>query len=67
MSMKFKVGDKVRIIGKSKRYQLYRGKVQTVIIVHRGSRYPYSLNLPIGYSCFSARELEKVESEKQAD
>jgi len=59
--MKFKVGDKVRVIGKGNFCPYYYHKIYKVKSVTCGQLSPYKLAVPGLRPMFSARELEKVE------
>lgn len=63
MSMKFKVGDIVRVVAKNRYSRLHGGKISTVIKIWHGDTDPYELHFFKESHYFHARELEKVESE----
>jgi len=58
--MKFKKGDKVRVVGKGRYYDRHRGEVYTVRAVYHKDTYPYELDIPGGGYAHRGRELEKV-------
>lgn len=58
--MKFKKGDKVRVIGKNRYCREFRGKVYPIYSIWPGDPHPYQLNVLGRYPIFCARELEKV-------
>ena len=59
--MKFKVGDKVKVVGKNKYCGFYKGQEGTIISVCHSNEWPYELDISAGDSYFHAKELEKVE------
>jgi len=61
VSIKFRVGDKVKVVGKSKYCRFYKDREGTVIKVWRGTGWPYELDISADDSYFHAKELEKVE------
>jgi len=58
--MKFKKGDKVKVVGKGRYCHNYRGKVYSIWDVWRGDMHPYQLAVPGKFPIFCACELEKV-------
>jgi hypothetical protein len=58
--MKFRIGDKVRVIGKGPDCQNYRHKTYTIESIWHGCYHPYQLHISDRYPVFHGRELEKA-------
>jgi len=58
--MKFKVGDKVRVIGKSEYCRFFYYQIHKIESVLRDEPYPYKLDGPSQHPVFYVDELEKV-------
>jgi len=58
--MKFKIGDKVRVVKDEYRVRHYCGMVGVVKGESTSKFYPYEVQFPEGISMFAGFELEKV-------
>jgi len=62
--MKFKVGDKVRVISKTPEDVYFYGKVGFITDIRQQVKYPYVVELSMPIPIFRGRDLEKVENEQ---
>lgn len=62
--MKFKAGDRVRVINEGPYCRRFLNQVHTICDVHPDCLAPYALDIPDEYPIFYAGELEKVECQE---
>ena len=60
--MKFKVGDKVRVLVEE---SLFFGKDCVVVCVRTGAMYPYEVECNVRYSFYKEEDLQLIEEPKE--